>query len=58
MDILLSRVFTEQIISPGLLSDARIPLEIVLYRDEDLLGTLIVTDANRDSNAGAIFRSQ
>ncbi len=53
---MFSRVFTERIVSPGLLSDARIPLEIVLYRGEDLLSTLIVTDVNRDSNAGAIFR--
>ena len=53
----MSRLFTERIVSPASLSDARIPLEIVLFRGADLLGTLIVTDANRDSNAGAIFRS-
>jgi hypothetical protein len=35
---------------------ALIPLEIGIYKTECLLGTLVVTDANRDSYAGAIFR--
>jgi hypothetical protein len=40
-----------QLANPPLIS-----LDIGSYKFEDILGTLIVTDANRDSYSGAIFR--